>query len=43
MDKVTQSNASSAEETVAAAKELNGRSAMLLESLEQLKLLTGVG
>ena len=42
MDKVTQSNASSAEETAAAAEELNSQSVMLLESVGQLKLLTGV-
>jgi methyl-accepting chemotaxis protein len=42
MDKVTQSNASSAEETAAAAEELNGQSVMLQESVGQLKILTGV-
>jgi methyl-accepting chemotaxis protein len=42
MDKVTQSNASSAEETAAAAEELNGQSVMLQESVAQLTVLTGV-
>jgi methyl-accepting chemotaxis protein len=42
MDKVTQSNAGSAEETAAAAEELNGQSVMLRDAVMQLKTLTGV-
>lgn len=42
MDQVTQSNAGSAEETAAAAEELNSQSVMLQEAVMQLKTLTGV-
>lgn len=42
MDQVTQSNAGSAEETAAAAEELNGQSVMLQEAVVQLQVLTGV-
>lgn len=41
MDKVTQSNAGSAEETAAAAEELNGQSVMLKEAVAQLQTLVG--
>jgi methyl-accepting chemotaxis protein len=41
MDKVTQSNASNAEETAAAAEELNAQAALLLESVERLQRLVG--
>lgn len=41
MDQVTQSNAGSAEETAAAAEELNGQSVMLKEAVDQLQALTG--
>jgi methyl-accepting chemotaxis protein len=41
MDKVTQSNASNAEETAAAAEELNGQSQMLKEAVAQLQALAG--
>jgi methyl-accepting chemotaxis protein len=44
MDKVTQSNASNAEETAAAAEELNAQSATLLESVgDLLRLVGGTG
>ena len=39
MDKVTQSNASSAEQTSSAAEELNGQARLLQESVEQLRSL----
>ncbi|HEY0967471.1 MAG TPA: methyl-accepting chemotaxis protein [Opitutaceae bacterium] len=41
MDKVTQSNASNAEETAAAAEELNAQSAMLLDAVGDLQKLVG--
>jgi methyl-accepting chemotaxis protein len=41
MDKVTQSNAGNAEETAAAAEELNAQAAALLENVEQLNRLVG--
>jgi len=41
MDKVTQSNAGNAEETAAAAEELNSQSLMLKEAVGQLQTLTG--
>jgi len=43
MDQVTQSNAGSAEETAAAAEELNSQSIMLKEAVAQLQALTGKG
>ena len=42
MDKVTQANAASAEETASAAEELNAQSAELSSSAEQLALLAGM-
>ncbi len=42
MDKVTQSNAASAEESAAAAQELNAQAAVMKESVEALLLLVGV-
>ena len=41
MDKVTQSNAASAEETAAAAEELSAQSRHLMESVAELNLLVG--
>ncbi len=41
MDKVTQSNAGNAEETAAAAEELNSQSIMLKDAVGRLKTLTG--
>jgi methyl-accepting chemotaxis protein len=41
MDKVTQSNASSAEETAAAAEELNAQAAMLSDTIRELRALVG--
>jgi len=41
MDKVTQATAGNAEETSAAAEELNGQSLMLKDTVAQLKILTG--
>jgi len=41
MDQVTQSNAGSAEETAAAAEELNSQSLMLREAVLELQILTG--
>jgi methyl-accepting chemotaxis protein len=41
MDKVTQSNAGNAEETAAAAEELNAQSAVLKDTVFQLKQLVG--
>ena len=41
MDKVTQSNAASAEETAAAAEELSAQSRNLLESVSDLNRLVG--
>ncbi len=43
MDKVTQSNAGSAEETAAAAEELNAQSVTLKESVTHLRQLVGGG
>jgi methyl-accepting chemotaxis protein len=43
MDKVTQSNAASAEETAAAAEELNAQAAMLLDTVNDLMRLVGGG
>lgn len=43
MDKITQSNASSAEETAAAAEELNAQSASLQHTVSQLRQLVGGG
>ena len=42
MDQVTQSNAGNAEETAAAAEELNAQSVTLKEAVSQLQALTGV-
>jgi len=42
MDKVTQANAGSAEETAAAAAELNNQSALLAAAVGKLRALTGV-
>ena len=42
MDKVTQSNAANAEETAAAAEELNSQSLMLKDAVGQLQALTGL-
>jgi methyl-accepting chemotaxis protein len=42
MDKVTQANASSAEETAAAAQQLNAQAITLLESVDQLVRLVGI-
>ena len=39
MDKVTQGNASSAEQTSSAAEELNGQAKLLQETVEQLRTL----
>lgn len=41
MDKVTQSNASGAEETAAAAEELNAQAAMLSDTIRELRTLVG--
>ena len=41
MDRVTQANAGSAEETAAAAEELSGQSIMLKEAVAQLQALVG--
>ncbi|MBA3848818.1 MAG: chemotaxis protein [Opitutus sp.] len=41
MDKVTQANAGAAEETAAAAEELNSQAAMLKEAITQLQALAG--
>jgi len=41
MDKVTQSNASNAEETAAAAEELNAQASMLQEAVANLERLAG--
>jgi methyl-accepting chemotaxis protein len=41
MDRVTQSNAGNAEETAAAAEELNNQAVMLQESVAHLQVLTG--
>jgi len=41
MDKVTQSNAASAEETAAAAEELNGQAEIMKQSVEELLALVG--
>jgi methyl-accepting chemotaxis protein len=43
MDKVTQSNAANAEETAAAAEELNAQAAMLLDTVNDLMRLVGGG
>jgi len=43
MDKVTQANAGSAEETAAAAHVLNEQSRSLALAVQELKLLTGIG
>jgi len=43
MDKVTQSNASNAEETAAAAEELNAQAALLKEAVGNLQRLAGAG
>jgi methyl-accepting chemotaxis protein len=43
MDKVTQNNASSAEETAAAAEELNAQATMMKESVASLRLLVDGG
>jgi methyl-accepting chemotaxis protein len=43
MDKVTQSNASNAEETAAAAEELNAQAALLKEAVSNLQRLAGSG
>jgi methyl-accepting chemotaxis protein len=42
MDKVTQGNAGSAEETAAASEELNSQAASLMDSVEELSRLVGV-
>jgi methyl-accepting chemotaxis protein len=42
MDQVTQTNAGNAEETAAAAEELNSQSLMLKDAVAQLQALTGV-
>jgi methyl-accepting chemotaxis protein len=41
MDKVTQTNAGNAEETAAAAEQLNSQSVLLKETVAQLQVLTG--
>jgi len=43
MDKVTQSNAASAEETAAAAEELNAQSVLFKDAVVELQILVGVG
>ena len=42
MDQVTQSNAGNAEETAAAAEELNSQAAMLNDAVGRLQALTGL-
>jgi methyl-accepting chemotaxis protein len=43
MDKITQSNAASAEESASASEELNAQARLLRESLSELALLVGTG